>query len=517
MKKVTAIELLKTFAASTPAMIPNMGGVLRKFFEDKGFNPFHAVRMAKQEFFGQMLLQLVLRDEGRRDASLFDFQGSVMSNTKPTQMAHYVGSGVQNAAVDRALANSGHRSSQNRVQGEGATSYFQPSRIDSGVASVLGIDNTPIAIVGQGAAGILIAHALYNMGFHNVLLYEKSRRSLGIWSQDNVSEGTKNNPRAIEFFDGRLDPAPGSGRDVQRFLQKFVRSARYETGVTSITPGNLDHIVDSDHYGSRTFPIVINAIGLGKPKPLSDKTRMVTTAGASVAGPRWQQQLEAQDVRGKRLVFIGLGNSTAEMIRQMHTFMDDGVDTDYRVLTHYPMDSVWNPRAYVEQGDKMFRVFRDLSKLNLVDYQGDLQDSLVDYNRALYGGKILSGVRRWEAEGNKLATWNRANMDVDEIEFDQIYSLIGYTHSEENITRYGCKYDPVGKCAMYDYDGEFVADPKAKGGDRLFKGYFGFGSILESPHNPNAIVIPGMLHRIGDLMFGVLMRALEYKEEQEGL
>jgi hypothetical protein len=35
------------------------------------------------------------------------------------------------------------------------------------------------------------------------------------------------------------------------------------------------------------------------------------------------------------------------------------------------------------------------------------------------------------------------------------------------------------------------------------------GVIAQTPHDPNISVIPGMLHRLGDLMFGVVMRAFE--------
>ena len=59
------------------------------------------------------------------------------------------------------------------------------------------------------------------------------------------------------------------------------------------------------------------------------------------------------------------------------------------------------------------------------------------------------------------------------------------------------------------YDGE-VQRSAFRPANRLHKGFFGFGSVLESPFNPNAIVIPGMIHRIGDLLFGIVMRAAEH-------
>ena len=51
MKKVTAVEFLKTFAVTTPSMIPNMSNVLRRIFDDKGFSLSVVNRMAKAKVF----------------------------------------------------------------------------------------------------------------------------------------------------------------------------------------------------------------------------------------------------------------------------------------------------------------------------------------------------------------------------------------------------------------------------------------------------------------------------------
>ena len=63
---------------------------------------------------------------------------------------------------------------------------------------------------------------------------------------------------------------------------------------------------------------------------------------------------------------------------------------------------------------------------------------------------------------------------------------------------------------LYDYDGEFQKKPGAIGRERVYKGYFGIGAILDSSHNQNSIVIPGMIHSIPDLLFGIIMRSYEF-------
>jgi hypothetical protein len=520
MSKVTAIEALKTFAASESQMVPDLPGLMRRAFDDKGFDSRLAGKLGRKNVLGAAFKSLVLGElpgKGPIHEAVFDYIAPGITSAKPAAVSEYFGAVGQVARIDRALANSGHRNTPDgKVHGEGATTHFTPelSAIRNYVIDKL--SDTPIAIIGQGAAGILVRHALTDMGFGNIQTFDKSRNTLGIWSYDHVAGGTKNNPRAIHFYNRKFDAAPGPGRDISRFLEQFNHHDSYygNKGVKSVVPGTLKHEVTADRSPS-TYPIVINAIGLGKPRPLSDRSRMVTSSTAQQCGPRWQQQLSRDDVRGKRFVFVGLGNSTAEMLRQLHTFMDDGIDTDYRVVTHYPEDSVWDPRSYVEHDGKLFRVFRDLSKLNLTDFQGDLPESQRDYYRALHGKKVIYGVKRWETVHSTFAAFNSSDRKIMEVKYDKIFTLTGYEQDEASITSMGCKYDSTDKCPMYDYDGEFIANPQAKGGDRLYKGYFGLGAMLDAPHNRNAVVIPGILHRLGDLCFGVLMRANEYNSLQK--
>lgn len=215
-------------------------------------------------------------------------------------------------------------------------------------------------------------------------------------------------------------------------------------------------------------------------------------------------------------VDIGLGNSTAEMLRQIHTITDEGYPVDYRVLTHYPEDSVQNPSDYVPTKDGMFRIFRDVSKPNLVDYQGDLAHSRYDYYRALHEGKIISGVTRWEVNNSNVMTvFKKHSKHGENLPFDKVMTLIGYHQPEETMRELGCSYNKEIRSGVFDYDGEVAAVPnRTDARKRLHKGCFGFGSILETPENPNAIVIPGMIHRVGDLMFGVIMRAAEYRKKE---
>lgn len=337
---------------------------------------------------------------------------------------------------------------------------------------------------------------------------------MGIWSFPNVYKRSRNNPRDISFLGRKLDKAPGPGEEIHNFLKDLQGKSgivQEYAIVQKVLPKAFRHQVVLSTGEIFNFPIVINCMGLGKPVPLSDPRRMVTNATNAQAGPRWQQELSREKVSGKRFIFIGLGNSTAEMIDQLYALKDQGVDVDFRIFTHYPKDAVQNPESYVSHEDRTFRVFRDLSKPNLVDFQGDLPASRRNYFRALQEGKIVSGVRRWEVakDKNQIGAFDEKGSILSDINFDRIFTLTGYKHTRETFHQMGCVTDENHECAKFDFDGEFhssSSSPSRNAG----KGYFGFGSILETPQNPNAIVIPGMIHRIGDLLFGVIMRATEH-------
>jgi hypothetical protein len=500
------------FAANSP-VTTGIESILPQFIKDKGYETGVVLELARRNRFGKLVGTLLLRSpltelDAGQSATIWNYFGSRAAALEPghASLRPYKGDVADSVLADRLTTTlNGPRV----FMGQGATGLasFSNLRVDDDYGSV------PIAILGAGPAGIIAARSLNQIGFHNVTLFDE-REPYGIWSQPHVYRGTRNNPRDVEFADlGRLRAAPGGGEDVQGFLRRLLSDNPHKRSVVRVEPGDLRHKL---HFGKdhadKTYPIVINALGLGKPSPVSDPDRMVGNPGRAIP-KRWQQpRFERRDVAGKRFVFIGLGNSTAEMLRQMHRFQDQGVDVDYVVFTHYPRDSVHSPSDTVVAGSKAFRMFRDISKPQLTSFQGDLPDSRNDYYRALLGGKIVSDVRKWEVskDGKKIAAFNKKGASLAEVEFSDIYLLTGYQHSLESYASMGCTYDKTLHCALHDYDGEITRTKGALGADRLYRGYFGFGAVLDAPHNPNTVVIPGMAYRVTDLMFGVVMRAGEY-------
>ncbi|MES2006730.1 MAG: hypothetical protein V4436_01325 [Patescibacteria group bacterium] len=513
--RLTAAAALRAFAVEGLRHSIPIEQVLPQFVADKGYSPAVVTELSHQGFFGSMITSLYLReanhDEGGNIGLLNHFGGRIRNLPPFGDFAvHYTAEPQQNVDIDRVLT--AVKQSPSRFTGEGAASYADFDYIN------LPRDyfNVPIAIIGYGPAGIMIRYALAQLGFRNIVVIE-NRKKFGIWSQPNVVEGSRNNPRAVQFGDKTtLEKAPGDGRGVVNFLSSLVFGIESESYVNRVLPSDLGHQVflkgSSEPF---QYPIVINAVGVGKPVPISDPSRMLGP-DERVPAFRWQlPSLKEADVAGKKFVFIGLGNSTAEMLAQIHKFQDQGVDVDYRVVTHYPQDAVHNPSQSVEAKGKVFRVFRDLNRPQLTSFQGDLEGSRTDYYRALYGNRIISDVRKWDVRDGKFGVWTgkkRSGSPLEEFEADSIYALVGYRHPPEFVESMGCSYDTELRCARHDYDGEFVKTPGATGGDRVHKGYFGFGAVLNAPHNRNSTVIPGMAFRLPDILFGIIMRAGECQE-----
>ena len=52
------------------------------------------------------------------------------------------------------------------------------------------------------------------------------------------------------------------------------------------------------------------------------------------------QQKLAEKLKDKNLTLIGIGNSTIEMLMQIQELKSKGINIKYKVLTHYPEESV---------------------------------------------------------------------------------------------------------------------------------------------------------------------------------
>ena len=542
MAKQTAIEFLKDHAFQLSRR--DLESSLRLAMDSKGYDHRLLHRLSYDGQLGRMLVQPVLRIEPSFDEveTVNNAGRSAFSQEQPQRrdLEEYKGSTAQNVTIDSCIAKSSFNKSdrreerQRKFSGRGAMPIFE--LLGDEVKDVSpSIKNTPVTILGGGPAGLMTARGLVEAGWNPqaITVIEKTGVYGGIWNMHNVAGLSRNNPRDFHYLGEVLKKAPGGGEEVTEFLfnlQHLYTSqlkAPIAGTVLEVKPGDLKHTVYYKGKGkpevqSIESPIVINALGTGKPLPISKPGKIITNATPSQAGYRWQQIITpemAKSWKKKRVTFVGLGNSTGEMLVQLDQWRRKGITIDYRVLTHYPLEAVIFPEDIIlgNDGDE-YRVFRDVKSPNLVDYAGDL-DLLRDaYFRALKGKKIISDVSHWDLQGERNGgTLHIKKSDGQSLELrtDVMFTLIGYSHPLEVFEKMGLSINPETSTPAFDYDGEFQRKLGAKGRKRVYPGYFGLGCVLQSKENPNAIVIPGMMHRMGDLMFSVAMRAYEYQAKKQ--
>ena len=546
IQNFTVLEQIKalsntSYPSQNPAVV-NLPALLRQHFIDKDY-PLPMLA-SKHDYVRWLIFRRFLRrpydttEQNQLEQYITELAVSPNLKLDPIPAEKYLATELQNKRIDAATA----RFSRNREAlgyGIGSAAVFNTDQnVNQNVNNFLGLSskvlNVPIIIIGAGVSGLMMAENLRRLGFVNYRIIEKADKSGGLWNQANVNGGTRNNPRDIGYSGFPLPKAPGPGKSVKEFSDKIFSnvSPLFSQGeVTGIVSRDLDYIVKylpkgSKEHVERIAAIVINCTGIGKPRPLSDPERMTTTTKETAAGPRWQQLVEAKDVKGKSIVLIGLGNSTAEMMAQFDKLLSQGVDFDYHVLTHYPQDAIYNPEDTVVSKDKSYRVFRDLSIPDLTSFQGDLEPTRDVYFRALSQNRIIGGVKHWDRKGSHLGIQfgrkgpgRPSTKEFDhEFQCDSCYSLIGYEIPNARLTDLGVPLADIRhthQYASYDFDGEFCEHNPYGGSRKILKGYFGLGPILETPLNKNAVVIPGNVHRLYDLQVGVVLRAFEYVYNQE--
>lgn len=473
------------------------------------------------ELFSNLVLRRLAEDRLRFSHDML----RITRRNKPSKRP-YRGTPLENQEIDAAIAEGSKLSESRRINSaRGATKEFYLGNVDVSLLKE-SLLHTKVIVIGGGPAGLLATRAMLDAGFspHNITVIDKTGSYGGVWNQKNVSGGSRNNPFTLYFEGMKLYAAPGSGESVKEFLVRAESGFPYmpkptKGVVVGVTPGDLDHVVTfQTQDGEKTIsaPIVINALGNGRPLPPSREGHM-TTDTPEAAGIRWQQVLSekaAERLRGKSIVMIGLGNSTAEMLTQIQALNRRGFNIDYKILTHFPREAVENPKKKVTHHGREYRVYRDLSLPNLVKWEGDLNDARFTYVAAEAEGRIVPEVTHWDLRDGKIE-YTLESGEVQSFDCDQLYTLIGYGQDPDTLRSMGMTVtDEYAGTIAYDYDGEIQRKPGAQGRERVYPGYFGLGSVLKSPENPNAQVIPGIMHRIYDLLFTAALRGFEYEHRR---
>lgn len=399
--------------------------------------------------------------------------------------------------------------------------------------------STEILILGAGPAGMLTARTLAEIGFVNIQILDESGKFNGVWKMNSLSKGTINNPFNINFLGIRLPASTGqqgSGAKLIDFLEQVVNGKKDINGeriknyfwssmpdlikakIKTVKARDFEHEVkyidENSELKSIKAPIVINALGLGQPMDLSAEDAPMKTSTPELSGSRWQIQIsdkKAESLNDKHLTLIGLGNSTIEMLMQIHECNSRGCNIKYKVLTHYPEASVQNPDQYIDYEGREYRVFRDLKKSNLVDLEGDIAPAREAYMKALEDNNIISDVIEWKRSlEDKVTLVKLRNGNTVEIPTDKQLTLTGYKPSKELYQQMNIHLDSD-NCPLYDYDGEIQRlKNEQEDYSRTYKGYSLIGAVRANDHEPNALVIPGIMDSLPKLVFNTILRAIDY-------
>ncbi len=540
----------------TPSFPPESGAIddralepasehLAGAFVDKAYSADAIARLAYGNVAGATVAHYYLGEfdqvkpnRQRRDKTALVAQRAVSQACElmPGIDPAYFGAIDENAFVTASRYAGVYRTQLRDLRRNGAQRIFRSGLVDVGKAHPsLRLDEVPIAVIGAGAAGTLTARALLEMGFRQVDVLDRRGTTGGIWNQDNVRLGSKNNPFPLRYDDVKASAADdslfidGSGLSIQRYIHAVgdgitpsLYSQGHRTGpvevqqalATGIEPGDLDHIVRIQQGTvsvTRRYPIVVYAPGIGRPLPVSHPGHMTSSASRTESGVRWQQQLTDEALReleGQSIVLFGIGNSTAEMAYQFQQYTNKtGRHINYYILTHYPDNSLRHP---AEERDGHKSLYRNLRAPELTGLAGDLPHINRMIKRAYFEGRIIGGITDWYvSQGLVVAKDARGSERV--IPADRIYTLIGYGQSPKTLSAMGitCLDDYYGTGA-YDFDGEVQRQPDTTGRRRLHPGYFVIGPAMKNRYNPNAEVIPGIQGQLNNLLTSIVFRAAEY-------
>lgn len=541
-----------------PVGISSMEHSLRVSFQDKGFDPeainFLGAHNSLVELTSRFLGRLVPQDS-RYQELLAPRIGLTEIHYNGHEPVSYTGSVGENRRIDEAYKDLIHRSSRGDwnpvkdtpLSGFGATPHFDSRGVKLAPEVKEVFAHTPVVVLGAGAAGILTAYGLSEIGFSDITIIDKQKEKGGIWTQKNAREGTINTPfnlsfnklyaqRASHRFEkGRRATSQNVMADGGEINYDFLQEAFERSGakivegqIRTVIPSDLAHIVEFDTpQGAQSIeaPIVINALGATRPLDPSHESRMIT-ATPKEAGRRWQKQFteeELKQLKGQQVVEIGLGNSTMEDAAQL---LQRGVD--FVILTHLNGNAVANPtlrtdlvtrkdgKSGYESGNqdnpaKYGSVFRNFEVLDLTNVAGDLDWVNNTFMTARNSGRIYPGIVEW-ARDRKAKKVHALDSRGNEHTFraDKVATNIGYGNDPSVMEAMGAVViDQYKGSIAADYDGEIQRKPGSYGRNRIYPGYFGVGSILKSDMNPNAQVLGGIMHKIYDVCFTASVRAVE--------
>jgi hypothetical protein len=514
-----AVAILKN---EFPQAEQTLHSLLAQMLADKGIESQAVRYLACQspQFLGTLFGHLVMRSTFALEQGYL-LRRSLASLSLPH--ANYQGTRSENVQIDSSFAQASQEdeSGLRSVTWRGAAGAYES--LDLNVPRQMG-RAARIVIIGAGAAGLLVARALLNVGFINIQLLDQTGQFGGVWNTDFLAGASRANPFPLRFEVCRLEAAPGPGGAVMHWLRTVVQRGGQpfpsvvKARVLEVRPGDLSHqVLYEDGRGALqeiTASIVVNAVGVGEPLSPSRPGVMTTDIGPTEAGRRWQEVWTPEQARhyhGRTCMFISLSNSTLEMVKQIQRYRHEGLDINYRIITHYPDSSLAEPMNVVTHHGHKMRLYRNPARLQLLRLAGDMPDVASAFEEARDTGHITSHVAHWSVERGERQQLVAVREDgaVQRFNYDQLYTLIGYGPRAEMLSKMGLSVNhPYLGAVDLDYDGEVQRETGRAGRSRLCPGYFCLG--VRNAFNMNEVLLPGLLFRLPDLVAGVILRSAEY-------
>lgn len=383
-----------------------------------------------------------------------------------------------------------------------------------------------IVCVGAGAGSLIAASYFVRRGADpaNITFVDPRGDFGGIWTEDWGRAAGFNNPKALEFdWDRQLTLDSRGGRRMQRYLESIADdyladSTMVPDSVTDLERrkrGDRTWLVRTEQGGTFEADSVILATGRPHPKKLdgeyisSNLDKLEGTLPADVLTvEHYQRKLtQAELSSGRPIILVGLGNSTAAMLDQIHWYEDmTSQGVPYQVLTHLPGGMVYSPTT--GSGDRR-SIFRKPAEGYLTGYSGDIDRDRKAYYRALNEDRILTDVTGIYFDQARGRLWVQDLYDHNpSFETPHVFSLIGYDRDlklfrEMGALARGLFHSSLAEPVIRPVDGAVQTHR-----DGYASNVYAVGAVAADKRNPNAAVIPGIQGQVPHMSLTIAMRNL---------
>jgi hypothetical protein len=388
------------------------------------------------------------------------------------------------------------------------------------------MDDASVAFVGAGLASTSLAAYLTHRGLsaEHMTLIDPTGDFGGQWQDPNVQLGGFNNPVDMAILPGHvLDTSNRSGEKMLAMQRELAAAQLEDCTLVPDSVADLQRDKKSGEWHVRTSQgAVVDAdyvvVANGTPYPRKiDGPRIQSNldempgrvAPEELLIEREQRALTKQDLSsGRELVFMGIGNSTGTMLRQLQYYeIKTGLTVPYTILTDRSQQALENP---ARSRDGKPPIYRDPQNGYLTGYSGDIREDNVGYRQALLEGRIVSGVRQVnysrKSGGLQIVTTQGARKIIPA---PHVFALLG------NVRDYRL-FDKIGN----DVRTSSRVSPAIRPVDGAVRtkrdGYksnvFALGSVAATSYDPNAAVGPGIASRLPHVALTMAVRT--YAEQQ---